>query len=80
MQTVEIVSIGGCQAVKLPDAFRFDESTVSIRKEGEAVILEPIKPRTWPDGFFETIRIDDPAFRRPLQGETPAAPDIDSDS
>jgi hypothetical protein len=26
---------------------------------------------TWPPGFFDAIRIDDPAFQRPDQGELP---------
>lgn len=36
---------GGSQAVRLPKAFRFDGSEVSIRREGDAVILEPVKQR-----------------------------------
>ena len=65
------------QAVKLPDGFRFEGDTVSIRREGEAVILEPVKPATWPPGFFENIRIDDPVFARPEQGPVPCAPSLD---
>ena len=78
MKTTEVISIGGRQAVTLPDEFRFTDATVSIRKEGKAVILEPVKTDTWPAGFFEDIRIDDPAFARPPQGETPPAPSMDS--
>lgn len=78
MNTTEIVSVDGHQAVRLPDEYRFDETTVAIRKEGDAVILEPVKSRDWPAGFFDAIRIDDPAFARPPQGETPPAPAIDS--
>ena len=78
MKTTEVISIDGRQAVRLPDEFRFTNATVSIRKEGEAVILEPVKSSTWPAGFFEDIRVDDPAFARPPQGEPPPAPAIDS--
>ena len=78
MKTTEVISIDGRQAVRLPDEFRFTNATVSIRKEGEAVILEPVKSSTWPADFFEDIRVDDPAFARPPQGETPPAPAIDS--
>jgi hypothetical protein len=39
------------------------------RREGEAVILEPVKPSSWPPGFFVRIRIDEPAFTRPEQGQ-----------
>ena len=34
---------GGSQAVRLPKAFRFEGTEVSVRKEGDAVILEPMK-------------------------------------
>jgi len=78
MKTTEVISIGGRQAVALPDEFRFTDATVSIRKEGETVILEPLKAGKWPTGFFESIRIGDPAFVRPPQGETPPAPSIES--
>lgn len=78
MKTIDVISIDGRQAVKLPDEFRFEEATVSIRKEGQAVILEPVKSDTWPAGFFAAIRIDDPAFVRPPQGETPPVPVMDS--
>jgi antitoxin VapB len=35
---------GGSQAVRLPKAFRFEGAEVSVRREGDAVILEPVKP------------------------------------
>ena len=73
MQTVEIVETSTGQAVPLPAEFRFETPTVSIRREGDAVILEPVRPSQWPDHFFEDIRIDDPAFARPKPGATPPA-------
>ncbi len=76
MKTAEIIRTGGVQAVKLPDGFQFDGDAVSIRREGEAVILEPLKPASWPPGFFDRIRIDDPAFARPTQGQVPPAPSL----
>jgi len=36
---------GGSQAVRLPKAFRFEGSEVTVRREGDRVILEPIKTR-----------------------------------
>jgi antitoxin VapB len=77
MKTAEVVEIGGAQAVKLPEEFRFDSDTVSIRREGEAVVLEAVKPATWPEGFFEAIHIEDPHFARPDQGAAPAVPSFD---
>ena len=76
MKTTDIIETGQGQAVRLPDEFRFAVATVSIRREGEAVILEPLKPTAWPAGFFESIRIDDPAFARPDQGAMPSAQGI----
>ena len=36
---------GGSQAVRLPKAFRFEGTEVTVRREGDAVILEPVKKR-----------------------------------
>ena len=38
----KVFTHGGSQAVRLPKAYRFDGSEVSIRREGDAVILEPV--------------------------------------
>ena len=72
MQTTDVFSIDGRQAVRLPDGYRFEQKTVSIRREGDIVILEPIRVVDWPAGFFDAIRVDDPNFIRPLQGEVPS--------
>jgi virulence-associated protein VagC len=77
MTTTEIIRTQGTQAVKLPEGFQFEGDVVSIRRQGEAVILEPVKPATWPAGFFDAIRIDDPAFERPEQGPIPRVPSRD---
>ena len=47
---------GRSQAVRLPKAFRFEGSEVSIRREGDAVVLEPVRKRTWPRGYWERLR------------------------
>ncbi len=77
MKTVDIVETSAGQAIPLPEEFRFETLTVSIRREGDAVILEPVKPVHWPEHFFDTIRINDPAFARPNPGATPPAPLFD---
>lgn len=77
MKTAAVIDTGFGQTVTLPEEFRFKTDTVSIRREGEAVILEPVKPVDWPERFFEKIRIDDPAFVRPEQGALPSAPSIE---
>jgi virulence-associated protein VagC len=71
MKTVEIIETNNGQAIPLPEEFRLETHTVSIRREGDALILEPVKQSQWPKHFFEDIRIDDPAFDRPDQGSTP---------
>jgi len=68
MKTVEILQTSDGQAVPLPEEFRFKTPTVSIRRDLDAVILEPVKSAQWPANFFEAIRIDDPGFGRPDQG------------
>jgi len=77
MKTVKILQTGNGQAVPLPEEFRFATPTVSIRRQGDAIILEPVKPGNWPENFFEAIRIDDPTFDRPDQGATPPLPPLD---
>jgi antitoxin VapB len=46
METAKVFWSGRSQAVRLPRAFRFDTDEVRIRRQGSAVILEPI-PRDW---------------------------------
>ncbi|MGZ3318313.1 MAG: hypothetical protein ACXU95_13550 [Isosphaeraceae bacterium] len=77
MKVAEIVRADGAQLVKLPEGFQLEGDIVSIRRQGKAIVLEPVKPATWPPGFFEQIHIDDPAFARPPQGQVPPAPRLD---
>ena len=52
---------GGSQAVRLPKAFRFDGAEVTVRREGAAVILEPIEnplPRSGAEWATYWARID----------------------
>lgn len=52
------------RSVRLPKAFRFAGTEVKIRKAGDKVILEPLKKRAWPDGFWD-IFLRDPDFEIP---------------
>jgi antitoxin VapB len=45
MNTAKIFQHGGSQAVRLPKAFRFEGTEVSIEKHGNEVILKPL-PKT----------------------------------
>ena len=42
METAKLFWSGRSQAVRLPKAFRFDGEEVRIRRQGNAVVLEPI--------------------------------------
>jgi antitoxin VapB len=46
---------GGSQAVRLPKEFRFLDDEVGIRREGNALILEPVPKREWPTGYWRKI-------------------------
>jgi virulence-associated protein VagC len=76
MQVAEIVRADGSQLVRLPEVFHLEGDTVSIRRQGEAIALEPVRPATWPPGFFDRVHIDDAAFARPSQGPVPPAPQL----
>ena len=60
----KIFKNGRSQAVRLPKEFRFEGTEVRIRKQGEKVILEPVKKSKWPDGFWD-IFAPDPQFDTP---------------
>ena len=71
METATVIHEGECQTVRLPKGFHISTPTVGVRHEGEAIVLEPLKPKTWPVGFFDSIHITDAAFSRPDQGQLP---------
>jgi antitoxin VapB len=56
---------GRSQAVRLPKTFRFEGEEVSIRREGAAVILEPVPKRAWPAGYWESFGPVDDEFKVP---------------
>ena len=71
METATGTHEGECQTVRLPKGFHISTSTVGVRHEGEAIVLEPLRPKIRPVGFFDSIHITDPAFSRPDQGQLP---------
>ena len=58
---------GRSQAVRLPKEFRFDTETVMVHREGNAVILEPL--REWPDNYVDSFSGVPDDFERPVQGK-----------
>jgi antitoxin VapB len=57
---------GRSQAVRLPKEFRFDAEEVAVRREGNAVILEPLNE--WPEGWVDSFTSPDVKFERSPQG------------
>jgi antitoxin VapB len=47
---------GRSQAVRLPKEFRFPGDEVMLRREGDAVILEPVRQKSWPRGYWSRLR------------------------
>ena len=66
-QRAKVFWTGRSQAVRLPKEFRFDTDTVLVRREGNAVILEPLDE--WPEGYWESFADFPKDFERPPQGE-----------
>jgi antitoxin VapB len=62
--TAKIFKNGRSQAVRLPKEFRLKGTEVSIRKEGEKIILEPLEKTRWAEGFWD-IFTSDPDFEIP---------------
>lgn len=67
MKTAKVFMTGRSQAVRLPKEFRFGVPEVSIWRDGENLVLGPIKPAAWPRGFWRKIRISDAGFVRARQ-------------
>jgi antitoxin VapB len=58
---------GRSQAVRLPKEFRFQTDTVLVRREGRAVVVEPV--HEWPEGYVESFAGVPDDFARPSQGQ-----------
>jgi len=71
MDAATVIQEGDCQTVRLPKGVHLPTGSVFVRQSGESVFLEPIKPKSWPPGFFDSIHITDPAFEHPEQGQLP---------
>lgn len=66
-KTAKIFWTGRSQAVRLPKEFRFPGNTVSVRRKGKAVILEPAEG--WPEGYVRSFAGVPDDFVRPPQGK-----------
>ena len=66
-KTASVFWTGRSQAVRLPKEFRFDSEKVLVHREGNAVVLEPV--REWPENYVESFSGVPDDFERPPQGE-----------
>jgi antitoxin VapB len=53
--TASLFANGGSQAVRLPRECRFEGTAVRVRREGRAVVLEPLEKREWPAAFWDAL-------------------------
>ncbi|HYH45289.1 MAG TPA: AbrB/MazE/SpoVT family DNA-binding domain-containing protein [Thermoanaerobaculia bacterium] len=69
MPTAKIFWSGNSQAVRLPKEYRFTAGTeeVSIRREGEGIVLEPLGRDEWPQEFWWAFEGMPKGFERPSQ-------------
>ena len=51
MEIAKVFKTGRSQAVRIPKRFRFATDQVSIRRQGDSVVLTPIQQVSW-DEFF----------------------------
>ena len=57
-KTAKVFMSGRSQAVRIPSAFRFGTSEVSVKRKGESLVLTPYRPMTW-KRFFEEYACPD---------------------
>jgi antitoxin VapB len=65
MATAKIFRNGRSQAVRLPKEFRFEGDEVNVRRQGDAVVLEPKKRRQWPKGYWTSWKKAPADFHAP---------------
>ena len=62
--TAKIFTTGRSQAVRLPKAFRFATSEVTIERQGDAVILRPkLDSATWAQQVLAAVAAFDADFK-----------------
>lgn len=68
MTTAKLFWTGNSQALRLPKAFRFEGTEVTIRKQGNKVILEPIVDDwAWLENFENRTEADiDPTWEQAI--------------
>ena len=66
----KIFKSGNSLALRLPKELRAEVGEVRVVAAGDRWVVTPLKPASWPKGFFKRIRLEDPSpLKRPSQGE-----------
>lgn len=74
VDTAKIFTTGRSQAVRLPKAYRFATSEVTIERQGDAVILRPkLDSATWAQQVLAAVASFDPDFKLARAEEWPQA-------
>jgi antitoxin VapB len=72
VDTAKIFTTGRSQAVRLPKAFRFATSEVTIERQGDAVILRPkLDSATWGQQVLAAVAAVDGDFKLERAEEWP---------
>jgi antitoxin VapB len=72
VDTAKIFTTGRSQAVRLPKAFRFTTSEVTIERQGDAVILRPkLDSATWGQQVLAAVAAFDGDFKLARAEEWP---------
>jgi antitoxin VapB len=68
MAAAKVFKSGNSQAVRLPREYRFAENVpqLSVRREGDRLVLSPLRPATFSAAFWRALGAW-PSFRRPEQ-------------
>ena len=68
-EVAKVFRSGNSQAVRLPKKFSFPASVqeVSVRRDGEALVLAPVERKAWPESFWRAFGGMSAGFERPAQ-------------
>ncbi len=60
----KVFKSGNSLAIRLPKELELPCGSVSIIREGNKLVIEPLTASGWPAGFFDSIRIEREDFGR----------------
>jgi len=58
METAKVFKTGRSQAIRIPKKYRVATDKVAIRRQGDSIILTPVKEISW-NNFFENYTCPD---------------------